>query len=255
MLNEIRTGYLYSVLFRQRRRREKESKFMIKNYLKKGIVLFPLFAAAILFTPHSAYSQNENMTMGNAKDTSYSPPSKPIQPQNSFSTPALIGTQIAAGSLLGVLGLVVGGTIGYSLSKNLENSENYETYNSLGTVFIGATVGFIALSSFGIYEGGKMANHGGKYIPTLAGSIIGPIVIGFLGNGLLKNNTSESIQVPYAWAFVLSPIIGGIVGYSLSDRIHVDAAFIPQPSENSIARIKPTLKDLQLKTEFILLRL
>ena len=168
---------------------------------------------------------------------------------NQKSSGTMLTSQLGMGAALGIVGGLVGGRIGGAAANCNENSE---FLCGLGQAVIGSTLGLILGSSTGVYVAGKAVNHEGTFGSTLVGSLGGTLGGGYLALKYLDGNN----LIPFFILIVASPVLGGMLGYHLSDRVNVDFSFNPEPPKiNPMVVNRPSIQDLQMALSFVFLRL
>ncbi len=142
-------------------------------------------------------------------------------------------TRIGVGSLMGLLGGVAGGCLGYGGAYLLAPKSNKPLYTSL--VLVGGTLGM----STAVYGFGSLMGARGRFLPTLLGGAVGAVLpaLGLI-TGLPR--TSNANRLTLLGFVAMLGLAGPIVGYELSHAAAL-APGAPAPRASTGPRVYPVV--------------
>jgi hypothetical protein len=139
----------------------------------------------------------------------------PRQPREPQSAGRRVG-RIALGTLGGALGGAVGGiplfVISFAVGGGIDgNGDQTASLVAAGAGLVGYATGM----AFGVWGISSLMGGEGRYLPTLAGTVLGLLVGGGLG-AYLFTQVEELLAIP---PLVGGPLLGAVIGYEISHSI------------------------------------
>ncbi|MBN1210190.1 MAG: hypothetical protein JXB05_35390 [Myxococcaceae bacterium] len=133
----------------------------------------------------------------------------PVAKAPSPTAPRLL-VEFLGGSLGGTLGVIPGGIIFLSnlCIDSCSNGSESGALLGLGLAFAGVAVG----TGAGVYTAGGLMGGHGRFLPTAAGAALGTLAGVLVGGALAEDGGEASLL-----AVLLSPVLGGIIGYESSN--------------------------------------
>lgn len=141
----------------------------------------------------------------------------PRQPREPESAGRKVG-RIALGTLGGALGGAVGGMPLFVISFAVGGGIDANGDQTASLVAAGAGLaGYATGMAFGVWGVGSLLGGEGRYLPTLAGTVLGLLVGGGLGAYLFTQE--ELLAIP---PLVAGPLLGAVIAYELSHSVEWD---------------------------------